>query len=93
MARAIELCRRLGHPQDWQGFAVGEWDLDEFARDVAFAFVEGYAGEGAAHFEVVEAGGECRCLDVGEDEGAEALPGEVGVDEDGANLGCVSCRI
>lgn len=77
----------LGHAHDGQVFAVGKGDSDEFCFDPAFLLVERYAGEGGAHFEFAETGCCCGVFAGFQDESADALAGEIGMDEDGADAG------
>jgi len=91
--RGHDISQSLCHFNDWKRFAVFEGDGDLFDGNVAFERVERDAGYGGAHFVFVEAGGAGGCFYVGEDEAAEALAGEGGVDEDGADFGGVGCWV
>ena len=79
----------LDHFHDGEGFAVGEWDGDALDFDVAFEAVEWDAGEGGAHFVAGETCGARGGFDGGENQRAQAAPGECGVHEDGADFGRV----
>ena len=52
--------------------------------------IEGDAGESGAHFEAGETGGAGGVLTGGEDQGAEAAAGPLGMDEEGADFGGVA---
>jgi len=88
--RLVALTRRgFGHADYGEGFAVAEGDGNGFDDLVAAEFVERDTGEGGAHFEFGEAGGEGGVFAGFEEKSAESAAGPIGMDEDGADFGGV----
>src|SRR5882757_834825 len=83
----------LFHANDWESFAVGQWNSEIFECDVATGLVERNAGEGRGHFE----SGKLRCqggiFTSFENCCANSTSSPGRMHEEGTNLGGVLLRI
>jgi len=85
--------RPLHHLHHGQRLAIREWNDDAFDLYVTFQAVQRDAGESRAHLQTVEACCAGGVFNGGEDQGTEALSGEVGMNEDSAHLSGVGCWV
>src|SRR5215471_18728145 len=90
------LMKALGallHVNNWEGFAVAQWNGDRFHGHIALGTKELGSRQCGAHFVTCEPCGARRVLAGLKDPAADALPGPRRMDEEGADLGRVPLGI
>src|SRR5882724_8745873 len=83
----------LGHSNNGKSGAVAERHFDTFEDLIAALEIQRNAGERGTHFETREASGAGGGFASFENSRAQAAACPIRVNEEGANFGCVGCRI